>query len=128
MNFQAISIAAGATDMPDPRTNPADVPSTAILQTPATLTSTDEQPPVCCLTLEGTAGQDCDVQLFVLDEGTKTTPGSRRFYATSAAPVVVTVGAISRVPAFPGEVYYRVTGAPVAAAVLKVGFKSGAPS
>lgn len=136
MRFDTITLAAGAADMPDPRVAPASVPFDAIKETPKTLVSTDELPTTCVLTLEGTTGQDATVQAYLLDEpaaGSDPFPAnvhagdaSRLFYQAGEA-VTVVVGVVSLTRAWPGKVYYRVTSAPAAASVLKIGFKSGDP-
>ncbi len=125
-----ILITGGQADLPDPRVSPGTVPDSAIKESPKTLTGTDDQPPTCVLTLEGTAAQTVTVQPFVLDEATAgegVVASARRFYSPGAG-VVVTVGAITLVRAFPGKVYYRLTSAPAADAILKIGFKSGEPA
>lgn len=125
-----IAIVGGQADMPEPRALPGSVPESAIKGTPQTSTGTDEQPPTCILTLEGTAAQTATVQPFVLDEATApegALPAARRFYSAQAS-VVVTVGALTLIRAYPGRVYYRITSAPAADALLKIGFKSGEPA
>lgn len=136
MRFDTIALAAGAADMPDPRTNPADVPFVALKETPKTLTNTDELPTTCVLTLEGTTGQDATVQAYVLDEpdprvfaapeNIHAGDADRKFYLAGEV-VTVVVGTVSLTRAWAGKVYYRVTSAPAAASVLKIGFQSGDP-
>ena len=131
MRFEVIQITGGQADLPDPRSAPQSVPSSAIKETPKTLSGTDEAPPTCVLTLEGTAGQTVGVTPYLLDEVTDVeggAAGARRFYAAVAAPIVVTVGAVVLTRAYPGKVYYRLTTAPAADALLKIGFKSGEPA
>ncbi len=136
MKFDTISLAAAASDMPDPRTNPADVPFVAIKPTPQTLTNTDETPTTVVLALEGTTGQSATVTLYVLDEPSSDVfaapenphsgDAARRFYQASAA-TSISVGSVTLLRALPGKIYYRVTGAPAAASVLKIGFAQGDP-
>lgn len=138
MRFERIAITGGQADLPDPRSAPEDVPDAAIKKAQNALTGTDEQPVQAVLTLEGTAAQTADVELFVLDEPTNDDPfispeqvlvakAARRFYSLGTTPVTVTVGEVAFHRVVPGPVYYRITSAPAADAVLKIGFVAGEP-
>lgn len=130
MQFQTIKITGGQADTVDPRASPAAVPAALIKATPATVTNTDKNPANVLLTLEGTAAQTVTVQQWALDEGQvdpsladNPTAGdaARKFYKFGAAQVV-TVGTIVAITALPGRVYFQLTSAPAADAVLKIGY------
>lgn len=134
MKFDAIGIAAAQADLPDPRTNPALVPFTAVKTTPDTLRNTDSQPTLVVLTLEGTAAQNVDLERYVVEEPDgnildtdrpTSSMGDRRFYKIPGGPLTITVGEITLAPSYPGQIYYRLTGAPAAAATLRIGYKAG---
>lgn len=130
-----IAITGGQADTVDPRSAPQSVLERYIKQTPPTLPNTDQSPTVTALTLEGTASQTVTVQAYALDDtavqdaakqadNPRAVEAARRFYAVGATQVV-TVGEISYVRSVPGSVYYRLTSAPAADAVLKIGFAAG---
>lgn len=133
MRFDLIRITGGQADTPDPRAAPADVPHSHIKETPQTVTGTDRNPGNVLFTLEGTAGHTVTVQQFVLDETQQLEQApfqdnpvanlaDRRFYSFGATQVV-TVGQVVELVALPGKVYYRLTSAPAADAVLKIGYR-----
>ncbi len=133
VKFERIKITGGQADSPDPRGAPAvvaSIPPELLKDTPGTITGTDKAPTTALLALEGTAAQTVTVQAWVLDEpqgkpaeqdDPKTGDAARQFYSFGNT-VVVTVGAIASLPICPGRIYYRLTSAPAANAVLKIGF------
>jgi hypothetical protein len=138
MRFESIAITGGQADTVDPRTTPGAVPAALMKETPQALTGSDTPPTVAVLTLEGTATQTVDVEMYALDESAQVDAArfadnpvagdaSRQFYLIRAA-VTVTVGVCSYVRTVPGKVYYRLVNAPAADARLKIGFSSGVPT
>lgn len=133
VKFERIKITGGQADSPDPRGAPnvvASIPPELLKDTPGTITGTDKAPTTALLALEGTAGQTVTVQAWVLDEpqgkqadldDPKVNDSARKFYSLGAT-VLVTVGAITQLTICPGRIYYRLTLAPAADAVLKIGF------
>jgi len=133
VKFDRIKITGGQADTADPRGIPAvvaSIPPELIKETPGTITGTDKAPTTALLALEGTAAQTVTVQAWVLDEpqgkpeqadDPTTGNGARKFYSFGNT-VVVTVGAVQSLPICPGKIYYRLTSAPAADAVLKIGF------
>ncbi len=129
-------VGAQAADA-DPRTAPEDVPALALLKIPLTLRNSDEIPGELLFALEGTAAQTAAVEIWAQDDtGTDRlasmpeTPTSgeladREFYLATDAPIVVTVGELTRLQTAdimpsPGTIYVRITTVPAADAVLKV--------
>jgi hypothetical protein len=131
MKLERIQIVGGQSDSPDPRSAPGAVPASAIKQS-RSLPLSDNPPGLAVLMLEGTAAQTVDVQLFLLEEPDNSDAfvapdlAARLFYSLGAA-VTVTVGAAAFTRVVPGPVYYRLTNAPAANAVLKIGFVAGNP-
>ena len=134
MRFEHVrSITGGQAADPDPRTNPGDVPFQALLKCPETLGNSDTIPGRLILALEGTAAQTASVEIWALDEPpaspnvgnvpSQAQRAARQFHEATAAPIVVTVGALAEhasIMPMPGIIYVRITAAPAGDAVLKV--------
>lgn len=123
MHFERIAIIGGQADAPDPRVQPVDGTSSAILRTPNGLPGLGTAPKTLVMGLEGTTGETCLVQLYAIDDGRR--PGDAeapfQFYVFSE-PLLITVGELISGPALLGSVFYRITDAPAHDATLKLGY------
>lgn len=116
MAVQTIPLTASATDA-DPRSTP-NVPQEKLVFLGDRIPQTDEQPCSLWLALEGTAGNTAVVSVYWSPNNFQSTLETARKWYLIKDAITVTVGAVVRVPAMPGNCCIRVTTAPAANATL----------